>query len=128
MIDDPNPTVKDVVTSLQISCRTSNCNPCSVKMAGYLHGLLKETAMVPKKYQYSVLEVIFGCEIFTFSQLTFHTCKTLIDQLQGNPNARAMFYTIYKSMEDRLPADHTITPGEFKDFLYVCEGENIYAF
>jgi hypothetical protein len=74
------------------------------------------------------LEVVFGCEIYTLSQLTFHTCQTLIDRLQGNPEIRAMFYIIYKSIEARIPAEYVIIPGEFKDFLCVCEEETIYAF
>jgi|GEM_PF-6750966 len=97
-------------------------------MAGYLHGLLKEIGGVPKKYHYAVLEVVFGCEIYTFSQLTFQTCKALIDSFQANPDVPAMFYAIYHEIEVRKYAETVFLPGDFKDFLDVCAGEMIYAF
>jgi len=121
-------TISQAVESLRIACRTTNYSPCTTKMAGYLHGLLKEMAGVPKKYHYAVLEVVFGCEIFTFSQLTFQTCKALIDTFQSNPDVPALFYAIYHEIEVRHSPDAVFLPGDFKDFLDVCASEMVYAF
>ena len=120
--------INQAVESLRITCRTNNYSPCTTKMAGYLHGLLKELAGVPKKYHYAVLEVVFGCEIYTFSQLTFQSWKALIDAFQSNADVPAVFYAIYHEIEIRYPADAVFIPGDFKDFLSTCSSETVYAF
>ena len=122
------PTVQQTVDQLRTNCVTSEFNPCTTRMAGYLHGLMKKDAIVPTQFHYAVLEVVFGCEIYTFSQLTFHTCQTLINMLQTSPDISALFYTIYQAIEAKIGKDHEIVPGEFKDFLYACGNEQIYAF
>jgi len=123
-----NPTISETVNHLRNICVTTNFNPCTVSMAGYLHGEMKQLSGIPKKYHYSVLEVVFGCDIYTFSQLTFHTCNRMIEMVKSNPDVRAMLYSIYKQIEEKTPADHVITPGEFKEFINECAGESIYAF
>ena len=121
-------TIVQATESLRMACRTTNYSPCTTRMAGYLHGLLKELSGVPKRYQYAVMEVVFGCEIYTFSQLTFHTCKTLIDAFQSNPDVPALFHEIYKAVEAKVGEETPMLPGDFKDFLMVCGEGQVYAF
>ena len=120
--------INQAVESLRLACLTANYSSCTPRMAGYLHGLLKEMAGVPKKYHYAVLEVVFGCEIYTFNQLTFQTCKALIDAFQSNADVPALFYAIYHEIEVRNPPDAVFLPGDFKDFLSVCGSKMVYAF
>lgn len=120
--------IRQAVERLQVTCRTTDQTPCTTKMAGFLHGLLGTVCLVPRKFQYSVVEVIFGCEIFSFSQLTFHSCKTLIDAIQSNPEVQALLYAISHQIEKKAAADCLFLPGDFKDFLLVCGNENVYPF
>ena len=120
--------IRQAAERLQISCRTTDYAPCTTKMAGYLHGLLGTVCQVPRKFQYSVVEVIFGCEIFSFSQLTFATCKALIDAIQSTPEVQALLYAISHEIEEKAASDCLFLPGDFKDFLSVCGDENVYPF
>jgi len=128
MSDPTNPTVKETIGELRMACRTMNYTQCTTKMAGFLHGLMNKIALVDKKYHYAVMEVVLGCEIYSYSQLTFHTCKTLIDFMQRESKVSAMCWTIMDSIRNKVAADHVFYPGEFKDYLLVCGEETVYAF
>ena len=128
MSDPANPTVRNTVNEVRIACRTTNYTQCTTNMAGYLHGLMNKVALVDKRYHYAILEVILGCEIYSYSQLTYHTCKTLIDLMQSENKIPAMCWTIMDSIRGRVPADHVFCPGEFKNYLMVCGEETVYAF
>ena len=120
--------IRTAVERLQNKCRTTESAPCTTRMAGYLHGLLGTICLVPKKFHYSVVEVIFGCEIFSFSQLTFHSCKALIDAINSHEETIALLYAISHEIEKKAAADCLFLPGDFKDFLVVCGDENVYPF
>lgn len=110
-------TIGTCAETLRNLCATDKFTPCTTPMAGFVHGLLTQLG-VEKRYHYAVLETVLGCEIVTFSQLTYHTCKVLLDRIQNNEDEQNLFYAVYNAMIlAGIDENYTITPGMFVNWL-----------
>ena len=122
-------TVQEAVERVRLACRATDMHTaCSAKQAGYLHGLISARARVPRELHYPVLEVVFGCEIISFGQITFQTCRALIDLLLSDPDTAALLYTIHEAIRPFATGGDTVLPGDYKEFLFVCGKEEIHAY